>query len=46
MEFKEISLAYKDEIVSLASDVNPSINIEDLHARLMEMFSYDSYMCF
>lgn len=46
MKFEELTLDHSEEIISLASEVNPDISIIDLRSRLTEMFSYSSYICF
>ncbi len=46
MDIERLTLAYAEEIMLLASDVNPDISVADLRSRLTEMFSYPSYTCF
>lgn len=46
IECKHLTLENTEDIIALASDVNPDIAASDLNARLQDMFSYSNYRCF
>ena len=46
MEFRKLALENSEEIITLASEVNPDVSRTDLSSRLEEMFNYSSYRCF
>ena len=46
MEFKVLEENNADDIVLLGCELNPALGDEVIRSRLLEMFSYPSYICF